>query len=182
MVTTPLFKRMMKAEKKDVLHTSVYGRAQEDDTIGVVSTQSFADRMKVESNRKYVKAYGDSRLMMNLRKASGVRARTYVAPEGGSTSKNRILRVLEKERAKLEAEYSGNRKSTGRDGPRDPRASALSDQKSDNSVRRDGPRDPRHPGVNGTAKNQGLAPSAQRANTNMARAQRAAMPLRRPGL
>lgn len=56
-------KFIIKGSAKDVVHSSGYGVAQNEDGIGVASTQSFAKRMEVERNRQKVKGYRDARVV-----------------------------------------------------------------------------------------------------------------------
>ena len=59
----PMLKFIMKGKKEDMVHTSVYAEAQNSGGIGVSSTRSFADRMKIERNRKRVRGYRDAKVV-----------------------------------------------------------------------------------------------------------------------
>lgn len=59
----PLLKHMMKAKTEDVIHSSAYAQVQNQQGIGSASTESFADRMKIEKNRTRIRAYGDSKVV-----------------------------------------------------------------------------------------------------------------------
>ena len=80
-MNNPMLKFIMKGKKKDMVHTSVYAEVQNSGGIGAASTRSFADRMRVKSNRQRIKEYNDSRIVSEAYASSGVRAKTYKAPE-----------------------------------------------------------------------------------------------------
>ena len=81
----PLFKYVMKENKEDVFHSSAYGKAQNGASMGAASTQSFAERRRIEQNRQVVKGYGHSGLL-NQASANGPRAKVYVAPPSGGSA------------------------------------------------------------------------------------------------
>ena len=56
-------KFIIKGSAKDVVHSSGYGVAQNEGGIGVASTRSFAERMKVDRNRTKIKGYRDARVV-----------------------------------------------------------------------------------------------------------------------
>ena len=74
----PLLKYMMKSKTDDVMHTSVYAKAQNDRGFGASSSKSFEERMKMEQSRTRVRAYGDSKLM-NASFGQGPRPKVYEA-------------------------------------------------------------------------------------------------------
>lgn len=76
----PFIKYLMKEKKEDIFHSSGYGKAQSAEVIGTASTQSFADRMKIDKNRQIVRGYNDSRIANGMY-ANGPRAKQYVPPE-----------------------------------------------------------------------------------------------------
>ena len=87
----PFLKLVMKDKKGDVVHSSAYGEAQNGGGIGVASTQSFTERMKIEQNRKRVRGYNESRVATQAYAASGVKAKAYVPLSesgAGATSAN----------------------------------------------------------------------------------------------
>ena len=73
-------KYFMKEKKEDIFHSSEYGKAQSGEAMGVMSTKSFDERMKVEQNRQVIRSYNDSRVA-EQRFGGGVRAKKYVPPE-----------------------------------------------------------------------------------------------------
>ena len=75
----PLLKYLSKTTKKDVMHTSAYAQAQNKDGMGVSSTRSFTERMRVERNRQRIQGYNSSRLVSQTF-AVGPHAKTYEAP------------------------------------------------------------------------------------------------------
>jgi len=79
-MNNPFIKYLIKEEKKDVVHSSAYGKVQSGEAIGAASTQSFDERMKIEKNRQVIRGYNDSRVA-EQRFNSGVRAKQYVPPE-----------------------------------------------------------------------------------------------------
>lgn len=75
-MTNPFAKFLQKEEKGEIFHSSAAGRAQNADGIGVASSSSFAERMKIEKNRQIVRGYNDSRVVSQAYTA-GSRAKTY---------------------------------------------------------------------------------------------------------
>lgn len=75
----PFLKYIMKTTKDDVVHSSAYGVAQNAGGVGVASTQSFDQRMKIEKNRQSVKKYKESQIASHM--YEGARAKAYVPPE-----------------------------------------------------------------------------------------------------
>ena len=80
-MNNPMLKFIMKGKKKDMMHTSVYAEAQNSGGIGAASTRSFADRMKIKGNRQRIREYNDSRVVTQAYASSGMKAKTYEAPE-----------------------------------------------------------------------------------------------------
>ena len=76
----PFIKYVMKDKKEDIFHSSAYGKAQNGEVIGVASTESFDERMKVEQNRQVVQGYNDSAIVNGTYK-NGPKAKKYVPPE-----------------------------------------------------------------------------------------------------
>ena len=62
----PFLKRLMKDTKETVVHSSAYAKAQNDGGIGVTSTESFSERMKIDRNRTVVRRYGESRIVNDV--------------------------------------------------------------------------------------------------------------------
>ncbi|MBR3122265.1 hypothetical protein IKF28_02355 [Candidatus Saccharibacteria bacterium] len=71
-----LVKFMKKENEKDVFHSSAYAKAQSGAAMGVTSSQSFADRRRMEQNRRIVQGYGDSRVA-NSAFSNGPKAKTF---------------------------------------------------------------------------------------------------------
>ena len=61
-MNNPFLKRLMKEEKKDVMHSSAYGQAQNVGGMGVASTESFEKRRKIDMGRTQVRRYGESKV------------------------------------------------------------------------------------------------------------------------
>ena len=76
----PFIKYIMKEKKENIFHSSEYGKAQNAENMGVASTESFEERMKIEKNRQIVRGYNDSRVANGVY-MNGPRAKQYVAPE-----------------------------------------------------------------------------------------------------
>lgn len=76
-----LSKYIIKKKTKDVIHSSVYAKAQNSDGIGAASTQSFSNRMSIEKNRSRIRGYNDSRVVSQARASSGIKSKTYDTPE-----------------------------------------------------------------------------------------------------
>lgn len=91
-MNNPFLKRIMKTNSEEILHSSVYAKAQNPDTMGATSTESFAARMKMENHRQNIRGYKDSRVV-NDAKAGLPRAKTYTPDNqqkiGGSGSVGR---------------------------------------------------------------------------------------------
>lgn len=62
MPKNPFLKYVMKDKKEDVFHSSAYAKAQNGASIGAASSESYAVRVKINSNRKMVGNYGSSRI------------------------------------------------------------------------------------------------------------------------
>ncbi len=67
-----ILERFQDKDKSNYRHTSVFGKAQNKDGIGVASTLGFDARLKADQNRKTVRSYRDSRVVndygVNLRR------------------------------------------------------------------------------------------------------------------
>lgn len=61
-MNNPFLHRLIKEKKSDVVHSSAYAKMQNSNSVGVASTQSFAERQKIEHGRRFVRRYGDSKL------------------------------------------------------------------------------------------------------------------------
>ena len=79
----PFTKYLIKDKKEDIFHSTAYAKAQNGSTMGAVSTQSFAERQKLEQNRQMIQGYGASRIANNSI-GSGPRAKTFTPPAGAS--------------------------------------------------------------------------------------------------
>lgn len=69
----------MKEKKEDIFHSSTYGKAQSGRVMGSTSSESFADRMRIDKNRKMVSGYNRSNLVRSSI-GNGPRAKQYVPP------------------------------------------------------------------------------------------------------
>ena len=67
----PFLRRLIKEDKKDILHSSTYAKAQNKDGIGVDSVESFTKRREIDRNRTIIRGYDDSK----IESESGVRDR-----------------------------------------------------------------------------------------------------------
>ncbi len=57
-------KYVMKDENKsEVFHSSAYGQAQNGESLGAASTESFEARRSQDHNRQYIRSYNDSGVM-----------------------------------------------------------------------------------------------------------------------
>lgn len=81
----PFLKRLMKDKKEDIFHSSAYGQAQNSSAMGVASSVSFNNRMRIDRNRQNVRGYGDSRIVSDAR-SNGPRPATF-DKTAASTSK-----------------------------------------------------------------------------------------------
>ncbi len=66
----PFLHRLMKDNKKDILHSSAYARVRNGGNMGSDSVESFAARRAVDAKRRAVRGYNESRMVGE----SGVRA------------------------------------------------------------------------------------------------------------
>ncbi len=82
MEVNPFLKRMMKASKEDIFHSSAYGAAQNGSGMGAASASSFSDRAKIEGNRKIIKGYGSSAISRSTI-SNGPRAKACAPPTNG---------------------------------------------------------------------------------------------------
>ena len=87
MLKNPFLKRFNKVQSGDVLHSSVYARAQDGGTVGVASTESFAQRLDVSKNRQFVRRYGDSKIAKSYGE-NNVKAKILDSVERGSLRGN----------------------------------------------------------------------------------------------
>ncbi len=62
-MSTKLIQRIHKTNTKEVIHSSVYAKAQADGNFNVRHSDSFADRQRLEHNRKLVQGYNRSQIM-----------------------------------------------------------------------------------------------------------------------
>ncbi|MCR5700309.1 MAG: hypothetical protein K6G49_02680 [Candidatus Saccharibacteria bacterium] len=79
MEKNPFLARLMKDKSKDVLHSSAYAEAQGAGKMGAASTQSFAERQRVETNRTTVRGYKDSRVVNDALGNVGAKIKSYDA-------------------------------------------------------------------------------------------------------
>jgi hypothetical protein len=79
----PLIKYLAKNKSEDVFHSSAYAKMQNGSSIGAASSQSFAERKRMEENRQRIRGYRDSGLMSRAA-ANGPRPKVFTPPEGGA--------------------------------------------------------------------------------------------------
>ncbi len=60
MTNNPLLDRMMHGKKQDFLHSSAYGKAQNAESMGTISAESFATRQATEASRQAIQKYKNS--------------------------------------------------------------------------------------------------------------------------
>ncbi|MBR3138706.1 hypothetical protein IKG38_01695 [Candidatus Saccharibacteria bacterium] len=58
-----LLNRLDKKDKDEILHSSLYGRAQNKDGFGTTSYSAFKDRLEVDRNRKTIRGYRDAQIV-----------------------------------------------------------------------------------------------------------------------
>ena len=68
-MNNPFLNRLVREDEKDIVHSSVYAKAQGNGGIGADSTESFARRREIDKNRMVVRRYDDSKIV----EESGVR-------------------------------------------------------------------------------------------------------------
>ena len=80
----PLIKYLAKNKSEEVFHSSAYARTQNGSNMGAASSQSFAERKRIEENRQRIRGYRDSGLMSRAA-ANSPRPKVYTPPEGGAS-------------------------------------------------------------------------------------------------
>ncbi len=89
----PFIKYIDREKRENVFHSSAYGVTQSGGNIGVASTESFAERQKIEKNRKIIRGYNDAKIVSQARAQSGIKAEIYMPPSdevGGGDGGARI--------------------------------------------------------------------------------------------
>ena len=81
---------LIREKKRDIFHSSGYGKAQSGDKIGTTSSESFNERLKVDKNRQLIKRYNDSRVAAQ-RFNNSARAGRYVTPEAKDNFKKKFF-------------------------------------------------------------------------------------------
>ena len=79
-MTNPFLKYVSHEKKEDIFHSSAYGKAQNGSNMGAASSESFADRRKMERNRQVIRGYNDARVVSQAVASSGTRAKVYEPP------------------------------------------------------------------------------------------------------
>lgn len=79
----PFLKYVMKDDKEDIFHSSAYAKAQNGGSMGAASTQSFADRQRMEQNRTMIRGYASSGTANNMI-ANGPRPQAVAPGAGGA--------------------------------------------------------------------------------------------------
>ena len=84
-LNTRLIKRISKTSAADVMHSSGYAQVSNSGNFGAADSTSFAERRKIEQNRKLVQGYKNARL------AAG----TKMMPKARSIEEQRAILALE---------------------------------------------------------------------------------------
>lgn len=85
-----ILKYIKKDDKEDIFHSSPYGRAQNESSMGVASTETFSDRRKIDQRRQVVKKYGDSQIA-NSMIMNGPHAKPYTPPKTSIGGQSRVF-------------------------------------------------------------------------------------------
>ena len=73
-----LIQRIMKMKVEDAMHSSGYAVAQNGGNFGAVDTTTFAERKKIEEQRKFIQGYRNSKIATGIKGMP--KAKTYTAP------------------------------------------------------------------------------------------------------
>ena len=71
-----LIQRIAKTQTEDVLHSSAYAGAQNGESFGAASAESFRQRQSIEEQRKFVRGYRNSRII-GTSALSGPKAKSF---------------------------------------------------------------------------------------------------------
>ena len=77
----------MKGERKDVMHSSAYGVAQNDGAFGTASSQGFDQRMRIDQNRQTIGKYSEAQVVNEVgrkEKIAGIHERSIGGEMSGS--------------------------------------------------------------------------------------------------
>ena len=66
-LNTRLIKRIARTKTSDVMHSSGYAQVSNRGNFGVADSTSFAERRRIEQNRKLVQAYKNSRIASDIK-------------------------------------------------------------------------------------------------------------------
>ena len=130
-MNNPFLKRLMKDKKEDIMHSSVYAKAQSAGVMGATSTTGFTERLGIDNNRQMVSKYHDS----------GVVSRVYRKTPGES--------VVEKRGTMISVDGSNSRMAASRVAEERPSTGG--------GVRRSSFEAARRPGMPPTRKNPGIS-------------------------
>ncbi len=97
----PLLERLINGEKQDILHSSVYSKAQNAENMGTTSAESFATRQAMEASRQAIQKYKNSQVVSEAYNNSGVKSWGYDAKKDAE------------QRATVREKYGGQRNETG---------------------------------------------------------------------
>lgn len=103
---TNILNRLMRDEKKDIVHSSGFAKAQNGDSMGAASGESFKRRQNIEKSRQVIRSYGDSRIAhatqegivrakQELAKSNNAYQDNGVNSASGNTGENRLGSGLE---------------------------------------------------------------------------------------
>ena len=127
-----IVKRMINGERAGIFHSSAYGRAQSGSTMGAASSESFAERRKVDENRQNIRKYSDSMVAEQRFNSEAVgatrldnpakvgsedrQAKQQSAGIGAARTKRADLYKTAEKRAEMSARFAGRTGRTGRTG------------------------------------------------------------------
>ena len=106
-MNNPFLKRIMKTNSEEVMHSSVYAKAQNSGAMGAASTESFAARMKMENHRQNIRGYGDSRVVSDARNGLP-KAKTYNPDDQQGFSRQRTDRQEMRNSGMMRRGQTGN--------------------------------------------------------------------------
>jgi hypothetical protein len=101
MTNNPLLGRLINEEKQDIVHSSVYGKAQSAENIGTALAESFAARKAMEASRQAIQKYKDSEVVGGAFNNSGMKSWNYDAKKDAE------------QRAAIREKYGGQRDDGG---------------------------------------------------------------------
>ena len=109
-MSNPFFRRLSKEDKKDILHSSAYAKAQNSGGIGADSVESFNRRREIDQKRAVIRKYDDSKVAVE----SGVHSEEARDSEMGKSERGKDRFKLEKSSVGY-GRYSRKMRDTGED-------------------------------------------------------------------